>query len=887
MVVLALALPGTSRQALATDWCSGGVCQEWVARYNGPGSGYDEAHALAVDGSGNVYVTGESWGVGTNRDYATVKYDGATGDQLWEKRYNGPADNDDVALDVAVDGSGNVYVTGQSVGSGTGSDYATVKYDGATGDQLWEKRYNGPASGWDAAVAVAVDGLGNVYVTGYSAGSGTGYDYATVKYDGATGDQLWEKRYNNSPVNGTDGAAAVALDGSGNVYVTGYSTGSGTGLDYATVKYDGATGDQLWAKRYNNSPVNGWDRAYALAVDGAGNVYVTGYSAGSGTANDYATVKYDSDGEELWPAAARYNGPGNGDDQAMALAVDGSDNVYVTGYSAGSGTSYDYATVKYDGATGSQLREKRYNNSPVNDIDEAHALAVDGSGNVYVTGYSTRSGGDYDYATVKYDAGGVEKWVARYDGPTSNNDEARALAVDGLGNVYVTGYDGGSGADGGGTGRDYATVKYYTPPTTDHVAGQYNNAGWDPTDDGHAALDAQLDDPHGLYETGTGSTLYFADTGNNRIRVVNTEAQDIVVASVTIHPGDIETVAGGGSGCTEPCSATNQSLSGPRDVFVDKDGNIYIADTGNDRIRKVDAGGTITTVAGGGSCTPPDVGDGGPATSACLSSPSGVAVDEAGNIYIADTDNNRIRKVVAGGTITTVVGTGDAGYSGDGGPATAAHLNHPHDVYPYGSMYAGTIDLLIADTDNNVIRWVHGPSGIINTLAGNGEGSFGGDDGPAILAKLHAPEAVASDASLAVFVADTENDRIRRFAFGEAVITTFAGGGSGCDANHTEPYWGCPPTDAKLNQPKGVAPGSLIYSDSGSATLGEVDPYTGEPIGSFSNAAGCTSGMATIDWVFVLLTLGVILARRRIGAPLMRIQTGAGLSPRPKTKGRA
>jgi hypothetical protein len=300
--------------------------------------------------------------------------------------------------------------------------------------------------------------------------------------------------------------------------------------------------------------------------------------------------------------------------------------------------------------------------------------------------------------------------------------------------------------------------------------------------------------------------------------------------------------------------------------------------------------GEIETVAGGGDPTPGFCGDDGPATSSCLHSPSGVAVDEAGNIYIADTENHRIRRVDASGTITTIVGDGTQDYGGDGGPATAAYLNSPRDVYPYGSMYAGTTDLLIADTGNNRIRWVHGPSGIINTLAGNGDAGFSGDGYPAIEAELNAPEAIASDASLAVFVADTENDRIRRFAFGEAVITTFAGGeggdGGGCEANHTEPYWGCPPTDAKLNHPKGVAPGSLMFSDSGSATLGQIDPYTGEPVQSFSNAAGCTSGMATIDWVFVLLTLGLILARRRIGAPLMRIQTLAGLSSRPKRKGR-
>jgi len=219
MVALALALPGAPQQASATDWCSGGVCQEWVARYNGPASDFDEATALAVDGSGNAYVTGWSWGSGTY-DYATVKYD-AGGAQQWVARYDGGGY--DISPALAVDGSGNVYVTGDSWGSGTNRDYATVKYN-ASGVQQWVARYDGPASGDDGARALAVDGSGNVYVTGYSSGSGTWFDYATVKYD-ASGAEQWVARY-DGPASSEDQAWALAEDGTGNVYVTGYSPGS-------------------------------------------------------------------------------------------------------------------------------------------------------------------------------------------------------------------------------------------------------------------------------------------------------------------------------------------------------------------------------------------------------------------------------------------------------------------------------------------------------------------------------------------------------------------------------------------------------------------------------------------------------------------------------------
>jgi len=364
----------------------------WVRRYNGPGNDWDNACAIAVDGFGNVYVTGVSDGSGTSWDYATIKYD-SSGNELWVQRYNGPENYSDWAWAIAVDGSGNVYVTGRSYGSGTDNDYATIKYD-PDGNQLWVQTYNGPGNYSDYAYAIAVDGSGNVYVTGVSYGSGTSTDYATIKYD-PDGNQLWEKRY-NGPANNHDYAWAIAVDGSGNVYVTGRSYGSGTYEDYTTIKYD-PDGNQLWEKRYNGL-ANLYDEALAIAVDGSGNVYVTGLSVGSDTFTDYATIKYDPDGIQLWEKT--YNGPGNNHDNAYAIAVDDSGNVYVAGASYGSGTDYDYATLKYD-PQGTQLCVKRYN-GPANDWDNVFAIAVDGSGNVYVTGKSVGSGTDYDYATIKY-----------------------------------------------------------------------------------------------------------------------------------------------------------------------------------------------------------------------------------------------------------------------------------------------------------------------------------------------------------------------------------------------------------------------------------------------------------------------------------------------------
>ena len=406
--------------------------------------------AIAVDGSGNIYVTGGSTGSGTGYDYTTIKYDSA-GNEQWVRSYNGPGSGNDYPCAIAVDSSGNIYVTGRSYGSGTDEDYATIKYD-TNGNQKWVARYDGPINNHDYAQAIAVDSSGNIYVTGFSLGMGTGGDYATIKYD-TNGTQLWIARYNGPLGNGGDGADAIAVDGSGNIYVTGYSPGSGTSYDYATIKYD-TNGSQNWVARYNG-PGNGDDWANAIAVDGSGNIYVTGESVGSGTDYDYATIKYNSAGTEMW--VRRYDGPGNSGDAANAIVLDNSGNIYVTGESTGSGTNSDYATIKYD-TNGNQLWVARYD-GPGNSTDYADAIALDNSGNIFVTGESTGSGTSYDYATVKYDTNGNQIRVIRYNGPGNGDDEATAIAIDGADNIYVTGESTGSG-----TSLDYATIKYNQHP---------------------------------------------------------------------------------------------------------------------------------------------------------------------------------------------------------------------------------------------------------------------------------------------------------------------------------------------------------------------------------------------------------------------------------------
>jgi hypothetical protein len=435
------------------------VTNEWVVKYDGPISSDDLAVAITTDSNGYVYITGRSEGDGTGKDFVTIKYD-SNGTELWAKRYNGPGNMHDSARDIVVDSQGNVYVTGDSMGIGTSYDYATIKYD-SNGNELWAVRYNGPENSHDYSSAVVINSSGNVYVTGSAYGfGGTPGDYATVAYD-LNGNELWSAIY-DGPVNNGNIAYDIAVGPLGNVFVTGKSDGGGyypggTYSDFATVKYD-PNGNELWVARYNG-PDNGEDNANALEVDESGNVYVTGQSGplnqgGVSTISDYATIKYDTNGSQLW--VARYEGPGNLNDVPEDIAVDHSGNVYVTGKSAQSSIepyNYDFTTVAYD-PYGNQRWVRRYN-GPGNGNDEGIDVNVGPTGNVYVTGYSTGIGIDRDYITIAYDYSGNEIWKAIYNGSGNGIDMALAMDVDVSENVYVTGF-----CTGNGTGYDMTTIKY-------------------------------------------------------------------------------------------------------------------------------------------------------------------------------------------------------------------------------------------------------------------------------------------------------------------------------------------------------------------------------------------------------------------------------------------
>ncbi|HSA97257.1 MAG TPA: SBBP repeat-containing protein, partial [Acidobacteriota bacterium] len=430
--------------------------ESWVRRYNNDAfNGDDEARAIAVHRpSGNIFVTGYSTGRTTGADMYTIRYggDGASG---WSSRYDGPSHLGDYANAVAAGAAGNAYVAGLVYRGNVvkHADYATLNYDTA-GNIIWNLQYDDRRNGNDEIRALAVDALGFVYVTGRSEDSQTKtdvkhYDYYTIKYDPTAGSVVWAARYNSSlTAHPADEASGIAVDASGNVYVTGKSQKSLTDFDYLTIKYS-SLGVEQWVKRYDGG--YGDDEATGVAVDASGNICVTGRSKGAGGFFNAVTIKYDPSGIELWMKT--YDN-GQGDDEAAAIAVDKNGDVVVTGRSQGGGTGFDYITLKYAAGNGSQLWAGRLDNTK--GADEAVALALDDNNDVYVTGRSQASAGGFDYLTARYSSSGSLIWRARYNNAAFNGaDEASAIALDASGNVYVTGR-----SQGGATGFDYATVKY-------------------------------------------------------------------------------------------------------------------------------------------------------------------------------------------------------------------------------------------------------------------------------------------------------------------------------------------------------------------------------------------------------------------------------------------
>jgi WD40 repeat protein len=446
----------------------------WTERYNGPGNSFDGGvdDAVSPDGS-TVFVTGYSYDSATGADYATLAYDTSTSALRWTSRYDGPAAGDDRVSAVAVSPDGStVFVTGFS-GSSASWDFATVAYDASSGATLWTKRYDGPGSGDDGANALGISPAGDVvFVTGFSTGSTTARDFATVAHDASTGERLWVKRY-NGPRDGDDGARALAVSPDGSkVFVTGRSR-STTGFDYATVAYRAGTGLKRWIERYDGPtdayPWSNDDAALDIGISPDGSsVFVTGYTATSSYTSGATTIAYDaSSGASRW--LRLYEGPENfrATPNALAVSPDGS-SVFLAGDEHSNATGSDYMTVAYDASTGDRLWAKRYvglvlggdewvGNGVANDV----VASLDGS-TVIVTGHSATYPDTYRYVTIAYDATtGAKRWARHYDNQGASYDNnPDALDVSGSA-VFVT----GRSSDPSSTHyvTDIATIAYALP----------------------------------------------------------------------------------------------------------------------------------------------------------------------------------------------------------------------------------------------------------------------------------------------------------------------------------------------------------------------------------------------------------------------------------------
>jgi hypothetical protein len=429
--------------------------EEWIAFYNGPGNLDEYGRAITTDALGNVYVTGRSNGVGTDRDIATIKYD-TNGNQLWVSRFNGPGDGRDEPSDIDIDPFGNVIVTGWCYTDGTNYyDILVLKYDSA-GNLLWQATYDGGSDN-DHAQALTIDAAGNIYITGQSGGFGTHFDYITIKYDTA-GNKIWEARYDGVG-NAFDSGRDIELDSVGNVVTTGFTARVGwINFDVITIKYD-SNGIELWKQIYNG-PANSDDYGWTLEVDSSDNVYASGLSTGIGTGADCITISYDPAGTQRW--LDTYDGPGNGQDQIYRSKFAANGNLYVTGRSTGAASMYDYITIAYDSA-GTRLWFTRYD-GPAGGVDEAYGIDVDILGNVYVSGHSLGGAGSRDAVTIGYDATGAQLWVKRFNGPGNAGDIAFVLALDTFGNLFASGR-----ATIGGTNGDLLTIKYSLPLAAEAV----------------------------------------------------------------------------------------------------------------------------------------------------------------------------------------------------------------------------------------------------------------------------------------------------------------------------------------------------------------------------------------------------------------------------------
>lgn len=645
-----------------------------------------------------------------------------------------------------------------------------------------------------AMYGTAADKHGNIYVSDYS-------NSVIRKVNLSTGIATIAAGTQNFGYSGDGGQATaasfyspeeVALDTAGNLYIFDYTrirkVNFSTGI-ISTVAGNGTQGNSGDGGPATSAEIEDYNNE-AIAFDKNNNMYITDshnntvreVNAATGIINTIAGTGiggYNSD--NIAATAAKLNYP-------IGVCTDDTGNIYIADEGnyrvrkvrVSTGIISTVAGTGSFGYTGDGGPATAAEISP-------NSVEVDTSGNIYVSDANNSVVREITISTgiINTVAGNGSFGYTGDGGPaTSAEINPSSIALDSLNNLYIL--DGNTAYGGNRWIRE-------VDATTQNISTIAGNGGGDYDGDGIAATSAQLFFPGGL-KTDAAGNVYVADWGNNRIREINTS-------------GVISTFAGNGSpGVTDNLLAINAELSYPNDLVFDTSGNMFIADWNGDRIRKIDTHDTITDFAGSGNLS--YIGDGGPATSAGLWMPSGVAVDDSGNVYIADADHSAIREVNwKTNIITTVAGTGVPGYDGDGVAATATELNYPNEVAvdDSGNIY-------IADTYNNRIRKVSRLTGNINTIAGTGISGYSGDGSAATAAELNQPAGVALDANGIIYISDENNNRIRTVNPSTGIINTIAGNGvQGFSGD------GGPATSAELNEPQNVtfdASGNMYVADS-------------------------------------------------------------------------
>lgn len=621
---------------------------------------------------------------------------------------------------------------------------------------------------------------------------------------------------------------AVAFDGSGNSYIVN-SSGGAHGTVYkvsggvATLIAGGGAGVLNDGDLATNAALN---NPSGVAVDGSGNVYFSERSANRvwkistlGVATVYAgdpvgalggAVGSTGDGG---PArSALLNNPG-------AIALDGSGNLYIADQGNRKIRKVDFSTGNISTIAGSGSGGFTADPAPaLSDIGVPFGVAVDGSGNVYFTEAGNMIVRKLSGGTLTTVAG-----MAQQSGSTGDNGPATSaklntptgICFDSHGNLFITTQvDNRVREVVGGPGGNIIT---YAGNGTTGFFG-----------DGGAATSAELALPWGIAVDGS-DNVYVADQNNNRFRVIN--------ASTT----NISTFAGNGTTFTgNGAAGTTAILNRPANVCTDKSGNIYIPDDA--RVLKMDPSGTVTVVAGTG--VDGFSGDGGQAISAQIGQPSGLYVDPSGNLYIGTLTDNRIRMVDPSGIISTVAGIGaPGGFLGDGGPATSAQVGA---VVGITGDAAGNI--YFADLANSVVRKID-LSGNISTILGTGGQAFSdGDGGPATSAHVGSPTAVTIDAAGNIYVADNFPNTIRKIDANTGIISTVAGDGTSNTGNTGD---GGPATAAWFGDIEGVTSdpnGNLYIVDAGNnrvrrvdVVTGNISAFAGDGNGSFSGDGGAAA----------------------------------------------